>query len=90
MSKWCSICYRNEMSNEWRSCEESCPIFGMDFEELPKRIFENLNTSEAIKKETAEKIATYLEDHWGELERAWLFDDKSSQLRGMIAKAIQN
>lgn len=43
---------------------------------------------EAIKKETAEKIATYLEDHWEELNRAWLYDGRSQDLRDMIARAI--
>lgn len=38
MSKWCKKCYRNEMNNEWESCDESCPIFGKDFEDLAKRI----------------------------------------------------
>lgn len=37
MSKWCSTCYRNETTGEWKSCGEDCPVFGKSFEELAKR-----------------------------------------------------
>ena len=38
MGKWCGICYRNEIYNDWWSCNEDCPVFGKDFEELAKII----------------------------------------------------
>ena len=38
MSKWCNTCYRNEATGEWEPCDESCPVFGMDFEDMAKRI----------------------------------------------------
>lgn len=38
MSKWCSTCHRNEATGEWESCGPSCPVFGMDFDDLAKRV----------------------------------------------------
>ena len=38
MSKWCNTCYRNEATGEWEPCDQSCPVFGMDFEDMAKRI----------------------------------------------------
>lgn len=34
MSKWCSTCYRNKITDEWKSCDSTCPVFGRDFKEL--------------------------------------------------------
>lgn len=36
MAKWCSTCHRNEFTEEWKSCDSSCPVFGKDFDELAK------------------------------------------------------
>ena len=36
MSKWCNVCHRNESSEEWKSCDDSCPVFGKNFDELAK------------------------------------------------------
>ena len=41
MSKWCSTCYRNEITGEWKSCGEDCPVFGKDFEELAKVVIKH-------------------------------------------------
>ena len=38
MSKWCNTCHRGEATGEW-GCDSSCPIFGMDFDDLAKRVF---------------------------------------------------
>lgn len=38
MSQWCNNCYRNEATGTWESCDESCPVFGTDFENLAKRV----------------------------------------------------
>ena len=46
MSKWCETCYRNNMSDEWKSCDDSCPVFGKYFEELAKF---NIRAEELLK-----------------------------------------
>ena len=38
MSKWCKTCFRNEATGEWQSCDESCPVFGKDFDDLAARV----------------------------------------------------
>ena len=41
MAKWCNKCYRNELTGEWKSCNDDCPIFGKSYEELIKIVLEN-------------------------------------------------
>ena len=45
------------------------------------------NEYETIKKEIADNIATYLENHWSELKGCWLDNDKSPELRTMLKKS---
>lgn len=40
MSKWCDICHRNEFTDEWKSCDSSCPVFGKNFEELARIVMD--------------------------------------------------
>ena len=40
MSKWCDTCYRNEAIGEWKSCDDSCPVFGKHFEQLARYVVE--------------------------------------------------
>lgn len=46
MSKWCETCYRNNMSDGWKSCDDDCPVFGKHFEELAKF---NIRAEELLK-----------------------------------------
>ena len=41
MSKWCDTCYRNEITEEWKSCNSDCPVFGKDFEELARLVIKH-------------------------------------------------
>lgn len=40
MSKWCETCHRNEITGEWRSCSDDCPVFGKFFDDLAKIVIE--------------------------------------------------
>lgn len=48
MAKWCDTCYRNEITGEWKSCSDDCPVFGKYFDELAKIVV-------SIKEILAEK-----------------------------------
>ena len=37
MSKWCNECHRNKLTGKWESCNASCPVFGLDFEDLANK-----------------------------------------------------
>lgn len=41
MSIWCNICYRNEITGEWKSCDKSCPVFGKYFDTLAKIVIKH-------------------------------------------------
>jgi len=43
MSKWCNTCYRNEITGDWKSCNNDCPVFGKDFDELAKIVLSTQN-----------------------------------------------
>ena len=60
MSKWCSKCYRNEATGTYESCDESCPVFGMDFEDLAKRMIAVSMTDEDLLPEDCLYIKGYL------------------------------
>ena len=41
MSKWCNTCHRNELPDEWTSCDNECPVFGKSFDDLAKAVIKN-------------------------------------------------
>ena len=49
MAKWCDTCWRNEITEEWKSCNDDCPVFGKDFEELAKIVIKNETKNETMK-----------------------------------------
>ena len=52
MSKWCDTCHRNKTNDKWNSCDNTCPVFGKNFEELAEMI---INLSKEKKEETQMK-----------------------------------
>ena len=48
MSKWCDTCYRNEITEECKSCSSDCPVFGKSFDELAKIVIKNEIEKELI------------------------------------------
>ena len=47
MSKWCMICHKNNFTDEWKSCNKDCLVFGKYSNDLAKIVV----SIEAILKE---------------------------------------
>lgn len=49
MSKWCNTCHRNELKDIWNSCNNACPIFGKDFDDLAKMVIKQKEENDALR-----------------------------------------
>lgn len=38
MSRWCNTCHLENVTGRYEPCDENCPVFGKDFNDLAKRI----------------------------------------------------
>ena len=59
MSQWCNDCHRNIMIGRWRSCESDCPVFGLYFEDLAKKVVEDENNLKKFIATVYAKILNY-------------------------------
>lgn len=60
MSIWCNECHRNKLTGKWTYCDEECPIFGMHFEDLAKRILSASIADEELLPDNCLYIKGYL------------------------------
>lgn len=51
MSKWCDTCYKNELSDEWKSCDSECPVFGKSPKEIAKIVLKHEGETKMTAKE---------------------------------------
>ena len=68
MVKWYNTCYRNEVTGEWKSCDDSCPVFGMhfkDFADVKSLIADNKEQEKDIEtlRLTVAKYKAFLFNH---------------------------
>lgn len=61
MSQWCNECHQNKMFGQWKSCENDCPIFGLDFEDLAKKHLEVISKLKYLKA-CAKEVDRYEDD----------------------------
>lgn len=78
MSQWCNECHQNKMFGQWKSCENDCPIFGLNFEDLAKKHLEAIRKLKYLKA-CAETVDAYEDD---------IFDDYRQMARSDMREII--